>query len=293
MSTARTRATERVLARVDHVHGWDYRVQRALAGGFQSGATLVRDPRRGPAVLKWSADPGRAPDVLAAGQLLGPLRAAGWPTPAWLASGRTPQGWPYQLQEVLPGAPAERITRSWLDEVLPLLDSHAGAAPPGGCAWSRTDRAVVFEDAHGHLSTVAGSSGEGAAFAAAVAAMSRDLHGVVLPEDDLVHGDLSEGNVLLVDGRLSGVVDVEALGHGSRLHDLATLTVHSALRGEDSCTARLLEAACEVADPGQFELSLIAVAAAELAFGVRHWAPVDAAAAGRTCTEVLRTVCDT
>ncbi len=70
MSTARTRATGRVLARVDPEPGWDHRVERALPGGFQSGATLVRDPRRGPAVLRWSADPGWAPIVLAAARLV-------------------------------------------------------------------------------------------------------------------------------------------------------------------------------------------------------------------------------
>lgn len=280
--------TDDVLTWINETHGYAYVAETALAGGFQSGATLIRDPDRGPAVLKWTSDVSWAPVVAAAAPLIESLRAQGWPTPKWLLSGCTPQGWPYQIQEWLPATPADDITHPWLDEVLPLIQTHAGAAPPGGRAWSSIDRAVVFDAAEGHLPAVTRSSVDGEKFVALATAVTRDFAWVVLPEADLVHGDFSEGNILFVDGRICAVVDVEAVGYGSRLHDLATLTVQSLLWGETTCTARILNTARALATPGQVEVTLVAVMAGTLAFGVRNWVASDAAAAARACSGLLR-----
>jgi aminoglycoside phosphotransferase (APT) family kinase protein len=53
--------------------------------------------------------------------------------------------------------------------------------------------------------------------------------GFELPTGDLVHGDLNPDNVLLDGDRISALIDVEAVGRGSRMHDLATLLVYATL----------------------------------------------------------------
>ena len=49
-------------------------------------------------------------------------------------------------------------------------------------------------------------------------------HGpVALPTGDLVHGDFRPGNILFHANHVSGVIDIEALGSGTRAFDYATL----------------------------------------------------------------------
>lgn len=50
------------------------------------------------------------------------------------------------------------------------------------------------------------------------------VHGpVTLPTGDLVHGDFRPGNILIDADHVSGVIDIEALGSGTRIFDYATL----------------------------------------------------------------------
>ena len=103
-----------------------------------------------------------------------------------------------------------------------------------------------------------------------------------MPSNDLVHGDLSPANVLIRDGEVAAVIDVEALGAGSRLHDLATLTASAWLWGERTTTERILDHARATARRGQLQISLAAVLLGLYAFGAQHWPPADLSAA---CTE--------
>jgi hypothetical protein len=96
-----TETTESVLAFVNGALGTAYQLVRELTGGFQSGAYELS----GGVVLKWSADPGWAPRVRRASDLVRRARAVGYPTPAWLAVGETAAGSPYQLQEFVVGTP--------------------------------------------------------------------------------------------------------------------------------------------------------------------------------------------
>jgi aminoglycoside phosphotransferase (APT) family kinase protein len=63
----------------------------------------------------------------------------------------------------------------------------------------------------------------------------------------MVHGDFRPANVLFDAGRISGVIDIEALGSGTRAFDYATLLDHSDMRPD--ALELLIRAGSDVAGP--------------------------------------------
>ena len=117
--------------------------------------------------------------------------------------------------------------------------------------------------------------------------LNGDHEDVKLPADDLVHGDLNPANVLIADGQVVALIDVEAVGRGTRLHDLTTLLLYAALWGDHDVQNRLTVECRNIAAPGWMEVSLSAVTVNLLAFGVRHWPPDDLATACRAAAALL------
>lgn len=68
---------------------------------------------------------------------------------------------------------------------------------------------------------------------------------VLLPDDDIVHGDLNPSNVLVRDGQIVAVIDTGSAGRGSRAIDLATVVWGTPMgsRAEDVAVLRLLTVA--------------------------------------------------
>jgi hypothetical protein len=76
---------------------------------------------------------------------------------------------------------------------------------------------------------------------------------------DLVHGDLSTDNILVRGGRIVGVIDVEAVGCGTRVSDLACVVREGYMsRGDEAALERLLTAGLAIAGAGAL---LICIAA--------------------------------
>ncbi|MFE2985007.1 phosphotransferase [Streptomyces sp. NPDC059262] len=70
------------------------------------------------------------------------------------------------------------------------------------------------------MRTFGGRAGTGPTGRDLVDACERLLaaHGpVALPTEDLVHGDVRHGNILFDADRVGGVIDIEALGSGTRV----------------------------------------------------------------------------
>jgi len=268
-----------VLDEVNAQHRTSWVLHGRLSGGYQSGAYLITDLAGGRAVLKWSDSIEWAPTVLAAAPVVASARAAGWPTPAWLAVGRTAAGYPYQVQDFVDGSTQQVITHGWLDLTLPAVAAQAGLGRDGMRDWSHYDREVVFADQNDNRDAIKSSGVAGAHFDDVVIRLNRPHESATLPNDDLVHGDLNAENVLISHGKLAALIDVEAVGRGSRLHDLTTLLLYEWLWGDHQVQDRLLVECRSIAAPGWLEIILSAVAVDLLAFGVRHWPPADLASA--------------
>lgn len=134
-----TITAETVLEEANAQHQTFWHLHGRLTGGYQSGAYLITDPAGERAVLKWSGSREWAPTVFAAAPVVASARAAGWPTPAWLAVGRTANGHAYQVQEFVEGTAQETITHAWLDQTLPAVAKQAGMGRDGMRDWSRYD----------------------------------------------------------------------------------------------------------------------------------------------------------
>lgn len=280
-------ATERVIAFINRTHGTDFTLEHRFGGGFQNGAYALRAADGSPGVLKWTARRAWAGQVRRAEPVVAAAREAGWPTPAWLLTGTTPSGYPYQIQEYAEGVHPDGITRELAQAVLPVLDIQAGLEPETDHDWSAYDHAVVFADESGFTSTLTAFSAAGAEFVDAVRSRMAPYRGVKLRATDLVHGDYNAGNILLLDGRVSAVVDVEALGKGSRFHDLATLIVYARLwDGDPGAVADLLAYAHRHAEPGELELTFASSLIGLLEFLTKHH-PEKAATALRTAARLL------
>jgi aminoglycoside phosphotransferase (APT) family kinase protein len=205
--------------------GWTF--ERELPGG-SNGVALVRRPDGSFAVLR-----------VASGASLGherervshvrKLRAAGYPTPR--------EDWPRLLADgtlasvtdfVHDVEPVAGLTEALVDDLVALIGLQAGLAAdtPGWGEWLRRSLSEGFED----WSRPARLRADPRCAALADRAVACGEAAAALPEpDDLIHGDLHQGNLLVRAGRLVAVIDCGAVRSGDRRFDLVTaLTIAAA-----------------------------------------------------------------
>jgi aminoglycoside phosphotransferase (APT) family kinase protein len=269
--TGEVSAALAVLADVNRQHGARYVLAGRLAGGHQAGAYLLNAPGGGVAVLKWSADRFWASQVLRAAPAVERVRSAGYPTPAWLAVGVTAAGYPYQIQQFVPGAALVGLGPHEVDLLLDLVERQRGLDPDPGRDWSAHIWASVFEDVDGVARWLRAHSSDAARLVETYAALCAPFRRESLPTGDLVHGDLSTHNVLAERGRVTGVVDIEALGSGTRVVDLAAILREGYLwQGDAGALRRLRKAAEAVAGHGALTVCVAASVLGVLTFVLRH-----------------------
>ncbi len=232
--------TESVVAELNVALGTNYQLVRQLTGGLQSTAYVLT----GGVVLKWTDDPGWAPRVRQAAELVRRARAVGYPTPAWLAVGTTAAGSPYQLQELVPGSPPT-LDDALARQLIEICELQRDLLPEDrDASWSAWSRGVVFDGWDGVWERVQAYDGEVGELLQRYGELCRPYRDEELPHHDFVHGDLNMGNLLVADGRITGIVDIEAAGGGARAYDLVALATSAARDGADAGVDELfLEAA--------------------------------------------------
>ncbi|GIH03746.1 hypothetical protein Rhe02_18130 [Rhizocola hellebori] len=242
-------------------HDLGFTVRGRCAGGMQGGAWLLA--HTGPpaqeslAVLKICRNES-ASRIPGLGQVIAAIRKAGYPTPEWLASGRFSDGSGYHIARLVPGRPSTPLTSDKTEMLLRVLESQAGLDPDPARDWCdhvmRPDPAQVptcLVDRYQRLWDEAGP--------------------VRLPGGDMVHGDFNSCNIFLDETGVSGVIDIEALGSGTRVIDYAWLLREAYLEDYGEQVAAMIQRAGQaVAGPRVLAVCAVATVFDIVRFKLRH-----------------------
>jgi hypothetical protein len=211
----------RVAARIHEECRWSLTPLARLGRPRDARRTWLADGEPGTVVVKAVANPFAPARAAWVVQALALLRARGCPAPELLWQGPLDEGWWLSVQERRPGRPLRTMDHATLDRLLALVELQADPGlPPGGWDVSWWMGVVLFEGwEHWWDETHAVAPATGAR----LREFLEPAWGHRLPTVDLVHGDLGPANVLASDGVISGVVDWDDVGLGSRATDLAGL----------------------------------------------------------------------
>ncbi|MEY2418373.1 MAG: hypothetical protein QOG90_1053, partial [Actinomycetota bacterium] len=109
---------EDAVAVLNDESGQRYVLVGKLEGGYQQGAYELRRADGSRAVLKLWHAPRPVDQARAAARLVELARSAGWRTPAWLHTGTTSAGHPFEVQEFVVGEHRARLDADNLDRLL-------------------------------------------------------------------------------------------------------------------------------------------------------------------------------
>lgn len=236
-----------------------WRLSGRLAGGTQSGAWRLESDHGTPAVLKLAGTPDWTNQVLRAERAVARVRAAGYPTPDWTTVGDLTNGFGYQIQEIVDGRTLDVIGVAEARELIRVLELQRDLDPDPDRCWSDF---LAEELTSGLPALRDGAAVVGDAGRELVAACDRLLDPVDSeihwPRTDMVHGDFRMGNILFRRGTIVGVIDIEAIGSGTRVFDYATVLDHS--RIDPDALQLLVEAAVRIAGPAVFRACFARVA---------------------------------
>ncbi|GAA0527833.1 hypothetical protein GCM10010172_05470 [Paractinoplanes ferrugineus] len=205
----------RILERIHDITGVRLVLEGPCPGG-EIGAAYVRWPDGRQSVLTAARTRSAA--------LVDRARAAGVPTARHELTARV-DGIRVVVQQRLPGAPPTRPDATLVRQMLHVNDQLAdlltGTAAPQPAELHLTSDGPGF-CLHEPLRTHSPRTARLLDWVRSVG----ESCGPHMPGDDLVHMDFHPGNVLIADGRLSGVIDWDGAVRGDRHLDLVTLRFH-------------------------------------------------------------------
>jgi hypothetical protein len=244
-----------VLDDVASVVGAEVTVLSRLPGGDHVGALRVQLAGRSNAVLK--AVPRAHLDYLdswlRAQRVVEHMRRRGYPTPAWLGVGATATH-VWHLMDFVDAAPVPELTPSIVEQLMEITELQAGQASEPYDHWSYAWRVATGQepaatgpdfDETPEMSLLRQSVARLSGYSSAVSALAERLRlvcaDVPSPREapDMVHADITPGNVLVRDGVVVAVVDIGNAGSGTRATDLTTLQWHTFANPLDGARRRL------------------------------------------------------
>lgn len=235
-------AWDEIAARLARVLGEPVGGGLPLTPGWSSRTTwAAHGERAGPLVVK-ARHGDRAYEKTAWCAARLPLLAArGYPVPAIIWHGMVSDQWHVTVQNRLPGHRLARLDGRLLEEVLQLVERQAGAAIPAGDRdFTRYIANVLFDDWDEVWADAERAAG---ALCARIRRWLQPVWGLRLPPADFAHNDLNLSNILTDGEQITGVVDWDEFGLGSRALDLIVLALDCQERGAPAAAGRLLAGA--------------------------------------------------
>jgi aminoglycoside phosphotransferase (APT) family kinase protein len=180
------------------------------------------------------------------------LGARGYPVPTILWHGMISSQWHATVQNRFPGRPlfslAGALGGPMLDSVLRLVELQADAGiAAGNRDFTGYVANVLFDDWDQVWADAPRACAAAGPLCARLRRWLEPVCGLRLPPADYAHNDLNLSNVLTDGTLITGVVDWDEFGLGSRALDLVALAVDSERRGDRSAADRLLARAAQVA----------------------------------------------
>jgi hypothetical protein len=173
------------------------------------------------------------------------FRARGYPVPTILWHGTLDSEWHVTVQNLLPGRPLRTLDGPLLDAVVNLVELQADAGIPAG------DRDFTSYIAHVLFDDWDDEWVDAVRVARPLCDRLRrwlePVWGLRLPPTDYTHNDLNPSNILADGDRITGVVDWDEFGLGSRALDLVALAVDCERHGSHAAADHLLAHATRMA----------------------------------------------
>lgn len=207
--------------RIRAARGWSLCPLARLGRPRADRATWLADGEPGTVIVKANANPFAPARAAWVARTLGMLGGRGYPVPRLLWQGPLDPHWWLEVQAHLPGEPLRTLDHAALEELLALVELQGDPGlGPGGWDVSWWTAVVLFE---GWERWWDGAQAAAPATSQRLGAFLEPAWGHVLPATDVVHGDLNLTNVLARNGAITGVVDWDHVGVGTRATDLAGL----------------------------------------------------------------------
>ena len=208
-------------ARIRSAQAWSLEPRERLGRAHDNRVVWLAEHEGERLVVKVRADQFASERAPWTAETLAWLRGRGYPAPELLWWGEVDESWFALVETWLSGSPLAALDAGTLDALLALTDLQAGADRPlGGWDVSWWIRAVLFEGWEGWWH---GASQAAPETAARLRALLAPAWGHRLAVSDVVHHDFGIENILGGVGGVSGVVDWDHAGHGSRALDLTSL----------------------------------------------------------------------
>jgi phosphotransferase family enzyme len=180
------------------------------------------------------------------------LGARGYPVPAILWHGLIGSQWHVTVQNRFPGRPLFPLDGALdgpiLDALLGLVELQADAGIPAGDRdFTGYVANVLFDDWDEVWADAPRACAAAGPLCARLRRWLEPVWGLRLPAADYAHNDLNLSNVLTDGARITGVVDWDEFGLGSRALDLIALAFDCERCGDRAAADRLLARAAQVA----------------------------------------------
>jgi aminoglycoside phosphotransferase (APT) family kinase protein len=218
----------------------------------QSRMTWAACTRRtGPIVVKVRLGDGADEKARWCMANLPALGARGYPVPDILWHGMISAQWHATVQSRLPGRPCTALAGPMLGAALRLVELQADAGIPAGDRdFTGYVANVLFDDWDDEWADAPRAAAAAGPLCARLRHWLEPAWGLRLPPVDYAHDDLNLSNILTDGTRITGVVDWDEFGLGSRALDLIALALDCERGGGHAAADRLLARAARVAGDG-------------------------------------------
>jgi hypothetical protein len=178
------------------------------------------------------------------------LGSRGYPVPIIVWHGMLDDRWHVTVQNRLPGQPLTSLTAPLLDAVLRLVELQADAGIPAGDRdFTGYIAHVLFDDWDDVWVDAARSAAAADQLCERLRGWLRPVWGLSLEPTDFATNDLNLSNVLSDGIQITGVVDWDEFGLGSRALDLVALAFDCAQLSHWAAAGRLLGCAGSIVGP--------------------------------------------